>query len=177
VKESKVFQRIKKGLLYFWLIVGTLSFILFFIVSVDYYDYTTSVEESINRAQSVLDERDRLKEQVKSLQSELEATKAELQSMKDKEAAEAAAKAQVVEKTLGTGTFYVGEDIAAGRYIVSSPDSSGNFAVFGSDGYARVSEILGTEQGFAVNNITIDLMDGETIEISGLSSVTFKPKQ
>jgi hypothetical protein len=77
------------------------------------------------------------------------------------------------EVTLGTGTFYVGKDIKAGRYIVSTNNRGGNFFVYDKDGSAVVNEMLGTNTDFYVNNITTELSDGEKIEISSLQSVKF----
>jgi hypothetical protein len=79
--------------------------------------------------------------------------------------------------TLGTGTFYVGvgKDIAAGRYVVSTTGQAGNFFVY-DGGMPVVNEILGTNSTMTVNNITIDLTNGEKIQISSLNAVKFTPK-
>ncbi|MCB5367022.1 hypothetical protein [Collinsella aerofaciens] len=79
--------------------------------------------------------------------------------------------------TLGAGKFKVGEDIPAGKYVVSTQAQSGNFVVYDNLGLAEVNEILGTDTGFAVNNVTVDLKKGQTIEISGINSVLFTPKE
>jgi hypothetical protein len=79
------------------------------------------------------------------------------------------------EITLGTGTFYVGKDINAGRYVVSTTNNGGNFFVTDPSGISSVNEILGTDPSY-VNNITIDLVNGQNIKISGLQSVKFTPK-
>jgi len=72
---------------------------------------------------------------------------------------------------LYAGTFKVGEDIAAGRYVATAPaGESGNFMVFGKKTY---NEILGGE--FGVPNVSVTLSDGDKIEISGLSQVTMTP--
>jgi hypothetical protein len=43
-------------------------------------------------------------------------------------------------------------------------------------GLAEVNEILGTDESFAVNNVTVNLEEGQEIEIAGLNSVHFEPK-
>jgi len=77
---------------------------------------------------------------------------------------------------LGPGKFVVGEDIKEGRYVVSTQDNSGNFVVNGEFGFPEVNEILGTDQSFAVNNVTVSLEEGQEIDIAGLNSVHFEPK-
>jgi len=77
---------------------------------------------------------------------------------------------------LGPGKFTVGEDIKEGRYVVSTQDNSGNFVVNGEFGFPEVNEILGTDQSFAVNNVTVKLEEGQEIDIAGLNSVHFEPK-
>jgi hypothetical protein len=77
---------------------------------------------------------------------------------------------------LGPGKFTVGEDIKEGKYVVSTQAESGNFMVYGAMGLAEVNEILGTDQSFAVNNVTVNLEEGNEIEIAGLNSVHFEPK-
>lgn len=86
-------------------------------------------------------------------------------------------KANLKVVTLGAGKFTVGEDIQAGKYIVSTQEQSGNLFVYDSNGLAEVNEILGTEPNFAVNNVSVELEEGQVIQISGLNSVVFKPKQ
>jgi len=77
--------------------------------------------------------------------------------------------------TLYAGTFTVGQDIAAGRYVASAATgSSGNFIVSGVD---SVNEILGTSSGMGVPSVTTDLTDGDVITISSLSQVTMTPAQ
>jgi hypothetical protein len=76
--------------------------------------------------------------------------------------------------TLYAGRFTVGEDIGAGRYVVTpGSGESGNFFVHGSN---SVNELLGgdTSMGY-VPSIAVDLTDGDEIEISGLSQVVFTP--
>lgn len=93
----------------------------------------------------------------------------EVQKPSEGETKEEAPKA--VETTLGAGKFYVGEDIPAGRYVVSTKEAMGNFHV----GF-EVIEILGTDPDMAVNNITVTLEEGQEIEIMGLNEVLFQPK-
>jgi hypothetical protein len=76
--------------------------------------------------------------------------------------------------TLYTGTFIVGQDIGAGRYVATTtPGSSGNFIVSGAN---SVNEILGQNDIGGVPSVTTDLTDGDVITISGLGQVTMTPK-
>jgi len=80
--------------------------------------------------------------------------------------------------TLFSGTFFVGQDIPAGRYVITG-DSSGNLFVH-RDGYIfpAVSEILDDGTGIiniGVPSVTADLLDGDEIEISGINNVVFTP--
>lgn len=71
---------------------------------------------------------------------------------------------------LYAGTFTVGQDIGAGRYVATTPTGdSGNFIVTGTD---NVDEILGVTDGIGVPSVTTNLTNGDTIQISGLSQVT-----
>jgi len=76
--------------------------------------------------------------------------------------------------TLYAGTFIVGQDIGAGRYVATTtPGSSGNFIVSGTD---SVNEILGQNGVGGVPSVTTDLSDGDVVTISGLGQVTMTPK-
>jgi len=76
--------------------------------------------------------------------------------------------------TLYAGTFIVGQDIGAGRYVATTtPGNSGNFIVSGAD---SVNEILGQNDAGGVPSVTTDLTDGDVITISGLGQVTMTPK-
>lgn len=75
---------------------------------------------------------------------------------------------------LYAGTFTVGQDVAAGRYVVT-PDSgqSGNFSTSGNSDY---NEILGSDKSLdEVPSLTVTLNKGDVIAISGMSQVTFTP--
>jgi len=73
--------------------------------------------------------------------------------------------------TLGAGTFKVGTDVAVGLYdVTAGAGQSGNFVVQGTDEY---DEILGGSDG--VPKVRVRLQDGDSVQISGLSSVTFTP--
>lgn len=75
--------------------------------------------------------------------------------------------------TLYAGTFTVGQDIGAGRYVATTTaGSSGNFIVNGTDSY---NEILGVSSGQGVPQVTVTLTDADVIAISGLSQVTMTP--
>lgn len=74
--------------------------------------------------------------------------------------------------TIYSGSWVVGEDIAAGRYIATT-SGSGNFVVNTNQGISDINEILGGNSG--VKNITVDLTDGEIIDISGIKQVKLTP--
>lgn len=77
------------------------------------------------------------------------------------------------ETELYAGTFTVGEDIAAGRYIVKpGAGQEGNFHVSGS---SFVNEILGGEYGVPEYSVTLE--SGDNIELSSFNSVLFSPKR
>jgi len=71
---------------------------------------------------------------------------------------------------LYAGTWTVGQDIGAGRYV-ATPGSgqSGNFIVSGNDSY---NEILGGDSSSGgVPSVTVSLSKGDVVAISGLSQV------
>ena len=76
--------------------------------------------------------------------------------------------------TLGAGTFTGGRDVAVGLYDVSTgAGQSGNFIVSGTDSY---NEILGSNGGLGgVPTVRATISNGDQIQISGLSAVTFTP--
>jgi hypothetical protein len=75
--------------------------------------------------------------------------------------------------TLYAGTWTVGQDIGAGRYVATpGAGQSGNFIVEAEG----VDEVLGGSNGLGVPSVTVDLHKGDVITISGLSTVTMTPK-
>lgn len=76
--------------------------------------------------------------------------------------------------TLGAGSFTGGEDVAVGLYdVTTQPGQTGNFQVGGTDSY---NEILGPDgAGDGVPTVRAKISDGDQIDISILSSVTFTP--
>jgi hypothetical protein len=75
--------------------------------------------------------------------------------------------------TLYAGTFVVGQDIGAGRYVATpASDESGNFFVYDSNGNAVVNEVLGSASDGDVPSVTTTLTNGEAVQISGIDSVT-----
>lgn len=82
-----------------------------------------------------------------------------------------------METTLGAGEWYVGEDIPAGRYVITAP-KGGNIAVFNVDeDYAFKSDILDPSGKNGVKSLTWDLEDGQKIEITYMEDVLFTPKE
>lgn len=74
--------------------------------------------------------------------------------------------------TLYAGTWTVGQDIGAGRYVATTTaGSSGNFIIVNE----FVDEILGQADGLGVPSITVNLHKGDVIDISSLSTVTMTP--
>jgi hypothetical protein len=74
---------------------------------------------------------------------------------------------------LGAGTFSAGKDVAAGLYdVTAGAGQSGNFIVHGTDSY---NEILGNADGFGVPKVRVQMSNGDSIQISGLSQVVFTP--
>jgi hypothetical protein len=79
--------------------------------------------------------------------------------------------------TLFSGTFIVGQDIPAGRYVITG-DDSGNFIIRNNDNRLVVNEILnvtGGSNAHGVPSVTVDINDGYEIEIRGISNVFFTP--
>jgi hypothetical protein len=70
---------------------------------------------------------------------------------------------------LSDGTWVVGQDIGAGRYVATpGPGQSGNFTVG-----LTTNEILGgSAADGGVPNVTVTLNKGDVIQISGMSQVT-----
>ena len=75
---------------------------------------------------------------------------------------------------LYAGTFTVGQDVAAGRYVVTpGAGQSGNFSTSGGSDY---NEILGSDKSLSeVPSLSVTLNKGDVIAISGMSQVTFTP--
>ena len=104
-------------------------------------------------------------------------TSEETESTEDETEEPKEEKSQAEATDLGSGTFYVGEDINPGRYVVSTEESSGNFFIKNDDSFDMgTNEVLGTND-ISVNNITVELKEGDEIEISGLNNVHFGPKE
>ncbi len=76
---------------------------------------------------------------------------------------------------LNTGTFMVGTDIPAGRYVIHG-DGSGNLFIYDEAGMPYINEILGGGD-LGVDTVTTDIQDGDKIEISGINKVTFTPAE
>ncbi|HEV2402760.1 MAG TPA: TM2 domain-containing protein [Candidatus Saccharimonadales bacterium] len=78
--------------------------------------------------------------------------------------------------SLYTGTFTVGQDIGAGRYVVTpAAGQSGNFVVSGTDSYNEILGNAGAAGG--VPSLTVTLTDGDIISISSLGQATFTPSK
>lgn len=76
--------------------------------------------------------------------------------------------------TVGAGTFTGGKDVAVGLYDVTpGAGQSGNFMVSGTDSYNEILGNAGAAGG--VPKVRVQISQGDKIEISSLSSVTFTP--
>lgn len=76
---------------------------------------------------------------------------------------------------LTTGKWEVGLDIEPGNYVAGVKSGNGNFFVY-RGGVPIVNEILGENDSLSVPNVTIDIKNGDIIQISGLTNVTFTKK-
>jgi len=75
--------------------------------------------------------------------------------------------------TLGAGTFAGGKDVADGLYDVTpGAGESGNFIVTGTD---EANDVLGSAGGLGVSKVRARISEGDSIQISSLSRVTFTP--
>lgn len=78
---------------------------------------------------------------------------------------------------LYSGTWKVGEDIAAGRYRASVSNGTGNFIIYGTDDLLKINEILNanSDVDMGVKETTVNLDKGDIIKISSLNQVEFTP--
>lgn len=79
----------------------------------------------------------------------------------------------VQEVYLYSGKWVVGEDIAAGSYKATASSGSGNFIVYDKNGMLITNEILGGSMGVA--EVTVNLQDGDVIEIDSINQVDLTP--
>jgi hypothetical protein len=77
-------------------------------------------------------------------------------------------------KSLGAGTYAIGQHITPGRYTVTTPSGAGNFVVMNKNGMPVVNEILGSS---GVEKVIASLPNEGKIEISSLNKVDFTPYQ
>ena len=71
---------------------------------------------------------------------------------------------------LGVGEFVVGEQINPGRYIIT-PVGYGNLVVNRGDALV-ITEMIGSD-GQGVPSVTVSLVNGDVIEVSGVENVVF----
>ncbi|WP_050608214.1 hypothetical protein [Clostridium niameyense] len=79
------------------------------------------------------------------------------------------------ETSIYSGYWICGEDITRGRYKAMAESGQGNFIIYGKSGRAKTNEILGGDIG--VNEVIIDLEDGDIINVAGLKSVKLTPEK
>ncbi|MGU9539284.1 hypothetical protein ACQX0N_09920 [Clostridium tepidum] len=79
------------------------------------------------------------------------------------------------ETSIYSGYWICGQDITEGRYKAIVESGQGNFVIYGKSGGAKTNEILGGEIG--VNEVIINLEDGDIINVAGLKSVKLVPEK
>jgi hypothetical protein len=78
--------------------------------------------------------------------------------------------------TLGAGNFTAGTDVQPGLYdVTTGVGQSGNFIVQGTDSYDEILGVDSTVPDMGLPRVRVKISSGDTIQISGLSSVTFTP--
>ncbi len=82
------------------------------------------------------------------------------------------------EVELFAGEFVVGEDVVPGRYEITSLKGTGNFVVYDGE-MPVVNEILtdNASNQIGITKLEVDLSEGNTIQISGINKVLFKPAE
>jgi len=80
--------------------------------------------------------------------------------------------------TLFSGIFFVGQDIPEGRYVITGNGQGNIFISRAGEFMLFINEILcdgSARYSLGVPSITADLIEGDEIEISGISEVIFTP--
>lgn len=78
---------------------------------------------------------------------------------------------------LGTGNFYVGEDIPAGRYVITS-NELGTICIYGEgEKVADLSEAVDPTGEDGSKSVTYELLDKQKIEIGNIDEAYFTPKE
>lgn len=95
----------------------------------------------------------------------------------EKQQEQAQQESTAVETTLGAGEWYVGEDIPAGRYIITSVKGANITVYDDEDSPSDLNEILDTNSKIGVESITYTLKDKQIIKISNGEDVLFTPKE
>ncbi len=75
---------------------------------------------------------------------------------------------------LFSGAFSAGTDVQPGRYTITAGSGSGNFTISAKNGTLMTNEILG-DSTYGVSLIETTILNGDTINISGLDQVIFTP--
>ncbi len=82
-----------------------------------------------------------------------------------------------IETTLGAGEWYVGDDIPAGRYVVSS-NKRAFIVIYNEDeDFSDYYATIDPEDEEEIKSFTYELKDGQKIEISHSDDVLFTPKE
>lgn len=77
------------------------------------------------------------------------------------------------EIKVGAGTFEVGVDVPVGRYVCTG-SGNGNLSIY--DGELQiVDEMIDSTNEVGVASVTIDLYEGQKIEVSGLDELVLTP--
>lgn len=75
------------------------------------------------------------------------------------------------ETKISVGTFEVGKDVPVGRYVCTG---SGNLSIY-DGGFQIVNEIVDPTNQAGVASVTIDLYEGQKIEVSGSNELILAP--
>lgn len=129
-------------------------------------------ESEFNEALKVVENKKAVEDEIKAMNGKLDDKKKEISSLDETITARSNELASIEgdilakagePKTLPSGTFIVGMDIPANRYVATPNGDSGNFVVYSPSGDLIVNQILGS---YGVSEHVFFATDGDIIEIS-----------
>ena len=142
-----------------------------------------SIAAEISAQQNVLNEINEYKTQKEAKQAEITELNSQIATLTDEVTAKqtelnrlsGALTSIKSEKTLTTGKYIVGEDVAPGKYDVILVSGNGNFFV---DGSSHVNEIFGTSSKYYISEYkNLYLENGDEIELRSNLKVKFLLKE
>lgn len=77
--------------------------------------------------------------------------------------------------TLGAGTWTVGSDVQAGRYVIAPVSGLGNLSSTGAKDNMDINEVVDSTGENGVKSWTGDLTSGMKVEIQGVNEMSFTP--